>query len=583
MNSAIVDPALQQHKLAIAQLLSQIKDFAQFIGNASLTKTIRNLQENINQPFLFVVIGEVKAGKSSFINALLGSGEICKTGADPCTNSVAKIVYADGEGYEREIKPGELRQIGRPVPILKQIAIVDTPGTNSPLQEHEDITKEFIPNSDLTVFVFFSKNPYTNTAWSLVDFAHRQWKKPVIFVLQQADLADSRELKASYQYIQEEATRRQIPTPKIFATSAKQAIENTSDGGFPKIQDFVRDTITGGKGYQLKLASNIGAVEQIMARLEGDITKVTEQLRSDDAIIVKMRQHVREGQLQLAQNVSLLSERLTTQYGHIIYRTKGEFREEMSVLMLAKRFFFSLLDANQSIEFWMIDLKDRAKAELEFTLNETSEAGAKQFLSIIQLLIDQLDMELNELKTNTLTDTEISSNVALPTVQDRYAAIESVQHTLSNLLSDPTVAKALAATVEGTEPKQANGNLASNDLLKVIEGVITAVPRGVFLTILDSIFVKVSALCAEGIMIVKRNSLIQVMNSELERNREKFQADISEELNAKFGVIYQEIDRSFADLNTYIEQERAGVAPVIKQFKQLQKSTQTLAKGIQQL
>ncbi|MEO1620846.1 MAG: dynamin family protein, partial [Cyanobacteria bacterium J06632_3] len=184
MDSAIVDPKLQRYKGAIAQLLSQLEAFSRAIKNPTITKTVQNLQENINQPFLFVVIGEVKAGKSSFINALLGSGEICEVGADPRTNMVTKIIYTEGDGYSRETKPGELREIGRPVPILKQIAIVDTPGTNSPLQQHEDITKEFIPNSDLVVFVFFSKNPYTNTAWSLVDFAHQEWKKPVIFVLQ---------------------------------------------------------------------------------------------------------------------------------------------------------------------------------------------------------------------------------------------------------------------------------------------------------------------------------------------------------------------------------------------------------------
>ena len=92
-NAAIVDPTLQRYKDDTAQLLAQLETFAIAIKNKSLTKTVQSLQENINQPFLFVVIGEVKAGKSSFINALLGSGEICEVGADPRTNMVAKIVY----------------------------------------------------------------------------------------------------------------------------------------------------------------------------------------------------------------------------------------------------------------------------------------------------------------------------------------------------------------------------------------------------------------------------------------------------------------------------------------------------------
>lgn len=360
MNSAIVDPTLQRYKSAIAQLLTQLESFAHAIKNPVLVKTVQNLQENINQPFLFVVIGEVKAGKSSFINALLGSGEICEVGADPRTNMVAKIVHAEGEGYSHEAKPGELREIGRPVPILKQIAIVDTPGTNSPVQQHEEITKDFIPNSDLVVFVFFSKNPYTNTAWSLVDFAHREWKKPVIFVLQQADLADDRELQASSTYIQQEAQQRQIPSPQVFATSAKREI-NGEDGGFVPIQNFVRDTITGGKGYQLKLSSNIGSAEQIVKRLGRDMQLLQQQLLTDEAVVAKIQQRLGQGKAQSTYEIDALVERLMAQYERIIYQIKDEFRDGLSIFVLAKRSVLSTFNRKQRIETWVNDLKARAQ------------------------------------------------------------------------------------------------------------------------------------------------------------------------------------------------------------------------------
>ena len=577
MNSAIVDPTLQRYKSAIAQLLTQLESFAHAIKNPQLAKTVQNLQENINQPFLFVVIGEVKAGKSSFINALLGSGEICEVGADPRTNMVSKIVYAEGQGYSREAKPGELREIGRPVPILEQIAIVDTPGTNSPVQQHEDITKDFIPNSDLVVFVFFSKNPYTNTAWSLVDFAHREWKKPVIFVLQQADLADERELDSSLRYIQQEAQQRQIPSPQVFATSAKQAInapEGSKEGGFAPVQTFVRDTITGGKGYRLKLASNIGSAEQIVERLGRDMQLLEQQLIADETVVNKIQQRLGQGREQSTDEIDALVERLMAQYERIIYRLKDEFRDGLSIFVLAKRSLLSTFSRKQRIETWVNDMKARAQKELENTLDETSKDGAKRFLDGVQLLIKQLGNELTALQNHDLRSTEI----ALPIVEYRYEVIEGVKERIYNLLDDDTFIHSLADTADDMDPRVVGGGLVS-----VISGIIAVVTRGLFLDILGGLFFGFGLLFAGGLLFLKRRSLIEQMDSELAKNRDTFEATVSQQLNTKLSVIYEDIDRSFADLYAYVRDERLSIVPLTEKFEGIQKSTQELSHDIKQL
>ena len=54
---------------------------------------------------MFVIVGEVKAGKSSFINALLESEkEICKVAASPMTDTIQQIVYGEEESIV-EINP----------------------------------------------------------------------------------------------------------------------------------------------------------------------------------------------------------------------------------------------------------------------------------------------------------------------------------------------------------------------------------------------------------------------------------------------------------------------------------------------
>jgi len=574
MDKAIIDPTLQRYKGEITDLLAQLAQFAGAIDNAALTKTVQSLQENINQPFLFVVIGEVKAGKSSFINALLGSGEVCEVGADPRTNMVAKIVYTEGESYSRESKPGELREIGRPVPILKQIAIVDTPGTNSPLQRHEDITKEFIPNSDLVVFVFFSKNPYTNTAWSLVDFANREWKKPVIFVLQQADLADDRELQASKQYIYQEAQQRQIASPQVFATSAKLAISGQDDRGFAPIQDFVRNTITGGQGYRLKLTSNIGSAEQIVSRFEQDMQLIQQQLEADEAVVAKIRDRLGQGETQSRYEVDTLVERLMAQYERTTYQIKSEFREGLSLFTLAKRSFFSMFNRQQRIETWIEELKQRAQNDLEASLDVTSKEGAKRFLDGIQLLIKELLAELTLLQNNSLRQTEVS----LPLLEYRYEVIEGVKGKVVDLLNDKTFINSLADNAESVGP-----GVASGSIIAVVSGVVVRVASIFIIDVIATAFLGLGVLWAGGTLVSKRRSLIQKLETELDRNRDAFEFTVSQQLNERLQGIYDEISVSFGELYKYVDQERANIAPLIEQFDQIQQTTKTLTKEIRQL
>ena len=577
MDKAIIDPTLQRYKSDIAALLAQLAQFAQAIDNAALTKTVQSLQENINQPFLFVVIGEVKAGKSSFINALLGSGEICEVGADPRTNMVAKIVYTEGEGYSRESKPGELREIGRPVPILEQIAIVDTPGTNSPLKRHEDITKEFIPNSDLVVFVFFSKNPYTNTAWALVDFANQEWKKPVIFVLQQADLADERELEASRQYIYQEAQQRQIESPQVFATSAKLAIseqDGEDNGGFVPIQDFVRNTITGGQGYRLKLTSNIGAAEQIVERLGQDMQLIQQQLKADEAVVAKIRDRLGQGETQSRYEVDTLFERLMAQYERTTYQIKSEFREGLSLFTLAKRSFFSMFNRQQRIETWIEELKQRAQNDLEASLDTTSKEGAKRFLDGIQLLIKELLAELTLLQNNSLRQTEVS----LPLLEYRYEVIEGVKAKVVDLLNDKTFINSLADNAESVGP-----GVASGSIIAVISGIVVRVASLFIIDVIATAFLGLGVLWAGGTLVSKRRSLIKKLETELDRNRDTFEFTVSQQLNDRLQGIYDEISVSFGELYKYVDQERANIAPLAEQFDQVQQTTQSLSTEIRQL
>ena len=95
--------------------------------------------------------------------------------AAPCTDVIQQIVYAPEKS---QVSLNEhLRRVALPNEILKTIAIVDTPGTNTIIRHHQEITHKFIPNSDLVMFVFPAKNPHTLTSWELLDFVSEEWRR----------------------------------------------------------------------------------------------------------------------------------------------------------------------------------------------------------------------------------------------------------------------------------------------------------------------------------------------------------------------------------------------------------------------
>ena len=154
----IVNQQIVALKDEVRVLVESLHHLTDKLDDQALSKTIQEILERLDDPYMFVVVGEVKAGKSSFINALLDTGqEICKVAPSPMTDTIQQLIYGE---YEEETPINAyLKVIRQPVDILKEIAIVDTPGTNTIIEHHQEITERFIPSADLVIFVFEAKNP----------------------------------------------------------------------------------------------------------------------------------------------------------------------------------------------------------------------------------------------------------------------------------------------------------------------------------------------------------------------------------------------------------------------------------------
>jgi tRNA U34 5-carboxymethylaminomethyl modifying GTPase MnmE/TrmE len=174
------------------------------------------LDQGLATPFLFVVCGEVNAGKSTLLNSLFGQ-QICKVNILPETDRV--IWYKYGPERKDVSVTDVLLEHYVPIEFLKDFNLVDTPGTNSIEKTHQGISERFMPVADLLLFVFPVSNPWGAATW---DFLCRQPDEildRVVFILQQADQREPEDIPVILDHLRDLAMKRIGRIPPVFAVS----------------------------------------------------------------------------------------------------------------------------------------------------------------------------------------------------------------------------------------------------------------------------------------------------------------------------------------------------------------------------
>ena len=213
--------------------------------------------------FRLVVMGEIKKGKSSFINALLGEPDLLPTASDVATSTVFKLIYGPQKRFKvfylpdvdtnrrpepKDINPDQLRDYGTedgnknnkkrvdfigielPHPLLKDgLVIVDTPGVGGLFRAHRDITWRYAPNADAICFVLDSTESVISK--DEIDFLKELTQKvtrKVFFVQTKTDAVDVEQWQGWEKRNKEHLTKHlDIATEKLlyFTVSSKLKVK----------------------------------------------------------------------------------------------------------------------------------------------------------------------------------------------------------------------------------------------------------------------------------------------------------------------------------------------------------------------
>ena len=257
--------------------------------------TLQALLRDISEPLLFVVVGEVKSGKSSLLNALFGN-EFAKVDVLPATDRV--YIFRHGSEEKSTEVSSKLTERYLPIPFLRDFNVVDTPGTNTMVKEHQMVAEDFMPRADIVLFVFSVANPWTQSNWEFLDFLQKTWLKNVIFVLQQIDLRAPTEIDVIHRHLQDTAMRRLGFVPPIFAVSARKALLARTSGldkeklweesAFAPLEEQINFIVTESSTRILKLRSTFQAARVALDDLNREIRGFLDKISADIAVLDRL-------------------------------------------------------------------------------------------------------------------------------------------------------------------------------------------------------------------------------------------------------------------------------------------------------
>ncbi len=544
----LLNPQLVAHRAQLEEITKDLHELTIHIGHEEMSQTISELRNRLHEPFMFVIVGEVKAGKSSFVNALLATGEeITKVAPQPMTDTIQQILY--GEERSELMVNDYLKKIILPVDILRDIAIVDTPGTNTIVDHHQEITERFVPASDLIVFVFEAKNPYRQSAWEFFDFIQSDWRKKVIFVLQQKDLMSAEDLAVNIQGVKDYALKKGMTEPNVFAVSAKQEQEGDhGESGFLPLREYIQTNITGGQAPALKLANGIATAGNINERITEGLSLRQQQFEADERFREDIQETLKDQEQKSYNQVDLLLDALLGAYDRIATQKSRELEGGLSFTGLLRRSISSIFTKTPSAQEWLTKLAASLEEELNEALQQRLNSGMVDLAGSIQQMAKMIDLKIRSSETILKNDHEIFSDIA----ERRENVLRDLQDQFATFIN-----KTENFTDETLFPDKSNlsPNLAAGSGIAAIGVILMTVSQLGMLDITGGILTAVGLLFAGFSTRSKRRKIVEGFEQEIRKGRERLSAEVDETLKTYIQKLKQRIDDNFLRFDEHLERE----------------------------
>lgn len=313
---------------------------------------VRNVLAQLEELFLLVVVGEFNAGKSAVINALLGDRYLTE-GVVPTTSELFFIRHMDA--VERPGIDAGMAVLRLPVPWLQEVNLVDTPGTNAIIRQHQEITEHFVPRSDLVLFVTSADRPFSESEHLFLQRI-RDWGKKIVIVVNKIELLTSEEERQQVlEFVARNAWELLGVAPAIFPVSARLALEakqvvpvpdkgsSQQEGAhlltnrswqqsqFGALEQYILDALDAAERVRLQLSNPIGIASALIAKYQQVVGQRQKLLQGDFQALDAIDEQLEAYQNDMRRDFQYQNDRVQNVLFEMIERGDRFFDENLRI------------------------------------------------------------------------------------------------------------------------------------------------------------------------------------------------------------------------------------------------------------
>ncbi|MFL6589231.1 MAG: dynamin family protein [Chthoniobacterales bacterium] len=552
-SAGILSPELRQQFETLRALLQRALWLAERCADIEAVQILRARLTNLQSAALLVIVGEVKAGKSSFINALLREN-VCDVAPGPCTVGIQELVY----GAERkvEVLGDSWQRITLPKEVLREISMVDTPGTNSIVRDHQTITENYIPQSDLVVFVFSAVNPHTKSAWEFLTLIKRQWHRKVVFVLQQSDRASQKELITNLEHVRQYAHDRQVDNPIVFTLSAKREMEGIPENAFAEFRNFLQNTIACGEAWRMKVEQSYQTIRSVMTRLLAHLRAEKVAVDDERSFYQRLLSQV-DAREEKARGLKLLIvDKLAATYDNLARRSEDEFAQGLRVGKLVRRAVPFLRD--HDTDAWLHELKSGFEKSARKEIKAEAAQVSMDLFNEMRTMMEELNQSIARRQER------IRADVQFPKASHQLGTLQRLQAKFDGLRIDENILHGKAA--ETTDVRKL---AVAGSLLGALGLVIAALSPILWLDITGGIFLGTGIFLVAVGLFWRRNTVLNDFRQRLGDSQQQFREKIDAEFSEIFEGLFYEVRQALTESLFRLDLQASFNAPLLAETFQI--------------
>jgi len=567
---------LQNEKQSLNEILASLKTF-----NLS-DESLQNLQKAINQLdelFLIVAVGEFNAGKSALINAMLGE-KLLTEGVTPTTARVTLVRF--GETVSEQIVDEGFAIVTHPLPLLKELNIVDSPGTNAINRQHERLTNEFVPRSDLVLFVTSADRPLTESERIFLEKI-LAWGKKIVIVINKSDiLEDAQSLQEVESFVRENIAHILGSQPEIFSVSARVAqkaalaaseaeeLALRAASGINALEHYITETLDDNSRLELKLRNPLGVGLHLLTEAkdhnEAQIREISEDITLSASLEGMLENYRHELQAELPPRLAEVENVLNG------FENRGQ--EYLDNTMKLTRIF---------------DLAKPDKIKAEFQ-EEVQADVAEEIDGKVRSLIDWLvDKDLNvwyqvagALERRQAQSQRAMPASASPQTERRRQLIDSVSTTIKAIVNQydrKREAEQLGAFVQESVTQTALFGVGAVGIGALVATVLTTKALDV------TGIVTAGALAVLGLFVIpyKRKQAKEAFRYKMAELRQNLMKTLSNTFKLESDSAIQRLESNITPYTGYIQNEQVRLQTDKETLNNLQGKLDALGQSIPEI